>query len=100
MRNLTSNAIKAVEATHNPEIVWRLYTENNGVVLSISDNGKGADENQFKPLFNEDLLVGINTGLGLHLVRDIAKILQVKITVSTHVEKGTTLKIIFPSTYS
>ncbi|MEG0851900.1 MAG: tetratricopeptide repeat-containing sensor histidine kinase [Flavobacterium sp.] len=100
MRNLTSNAIKALEKRHNPEIVWKLYTDNNLVVLSITDNGKGADVNHFKPLFNEDFLAGINTGLGLHLVRDIAKIIQVKINVITDVEKGTTLKIIFPSIYS
>lgn len=96
MRNLTSNAIKAVENTNNPEIIWKVYRENNLTILSITDNGKGAKEIYFNPLFNEDLLVGINTGLGLHLVRDIAKILRVKIKVITDIDKGTTLKIIFP----
>lgn len=73
------------------------FTNAINLYLDAPKYYEGADENFFKPLFNEDVIVGITTGLGLHLVRDIAKILQLKINITTNLEKGTTIKIIFPS---
>lgn len=89
IRNLTSNAIKALEKTPNATIVWKSWQENERYYLSISDNGSGATQEQFKALYDETEVVGIKTGLGLHLIRDLAKAIDCLIAVETHADKGT-----------
>ncbi|MCL9804938.1 ATP-binding protein [Flavobacterium amniphilum] len=93
IRNLTGNAIKALEKTEDPKIEWKAYTENNKTVLSISDNGPGSTSEQFKALYDETTITGISSGLGLHLIRDLAKTINAEISVSTHSESGTIITI-------
>jgi signal transduction histidine kinase len=90
MRNLTSNAYKALEKTPDAQVTWKSWQENTITYLSISDNGAGGTQEQFKALYDETEVVGITTGLGLHLIRDLAKAIHCKITVQTKVEEGTT----------
>ena len=101
MRNLTGNAIKALQNrasdnTEKPTIVWKTWKENNSIYLSITDNGNGANQEQFKALYDETEVVGIKTGLGLHLIRDLAKAIGCNITVQSKQGFGTTFTLILP----
>lgn len=93
IRNLTGNAIKALEKTENPKIEWNAYTENGKTILTISDNGPGGTKEQFRALYDDLTVTGISTGLGLHLIRDLAKIINATITVNTTIGTGTTISI-------
>ncbi|RXR21131.1 HAMP domain-containing histidine kinase [Flavobacterium amnicola] len=93
IRNLTGNAIKALDGIENPSIVWKTWQENNISYLSITDNGKGASDEQFKALYDEKEVVGIKTGLGLHLIRDLAKAINCKIEVNSNSNQGTTVTL-------
>lgn len=95
MRNLTSNSIKALENNENPQILWNSSTEGGNIIISISDNGPGGTSEQFRALYDEKFTIGINNGLGMHLVRDMAKAINCKITVETIQQKGTTIFLIF-----
>ncbi len=44
---------------------------------------------QFKALYDENEVVGIKTGLGLHLIRDLAKAINCKILVENNNTTGT-----------
>ena len=57
------------------------WQENGNSFLSITDNGPGASSEQFKALYDEKEVIGIKTGLGLHLIRDLAKAINCKILV-------------------
>lgn len=92
IRNLTGNAIKALEKTVNPIIIWKAWKENDRVYLTISDNGSGASREQFKALYDDKEVVGIKSGLGLHLIRDLAKAINCEIAVKTS-ENGTTFTL-------
>ena len=50
---------------------------------------------QFSALYEEHYTVGIKSGLGLHLVRDMAKAIGCKVEVKTVLGKGTTILLIF-----
>lgn len=91
IRNLTSNAIKAMEKTENPKIVWKAWEEKDIYFLAITDNGKGASLDQFKILYDETEISSIQNGLGLHLIRDLAKIIDCTIDVETQPNLGTTI---------
>ncbi|MCB0443753.1 MAG: HAMP domain-containing histidine kinase [Flavobacterium sp.] len=93
IRNLTGNAIKALKEIENPTIKWKAWQENGKFYLSISDNGKGADSEQFKALYDDKEVVGIKSGLGLHLIRDLAKAIHCEITVDSKLEEGTTFTL-------
>jgi signal transduction histidine kinase/tetratricopeptide (TPR) repeat protein len=95
MRNLTSNAIKALEYTPNAKINWKVYQQNNKICLSITDNGPGASSEQLKALYDDKEVVGIKSGLGLHLIRDLAKAINVTITTRQNQTKGTTFILEF-----
>jgi nitrogen-specific signal transduction histidine kinase len=92
IRNLTSNAIKALKETNNAIVIWKAWQENNKTYLTISDNGSGANQEKFKALYDENQVVGIKTGLGLHLIRDLAKAINCKITVNSS-SAGTTFTL-------
>lgn len=93
IRNLTGNAIKALKNIENPTIIWKAWQENNVCYLSITDNGKGASDEQFKALYNDKEVVGIKTGLGLHLIRDLAKAINCEIKVNSEINEGTTFTL-------
>ena len=96
IRNLTGNAIKALSEIKNPTILWKAFQEpvrsggNNKTFLSITDNGLGANNDDLKALYDETEVVGIKTGLGLHLIRDLAKAINCEIVVDSKVGVGTT----------
>lgn len=93
IRNLTGNAIKALKGIENPEIIWKTKKENNQTYLSITDNGSGANQEQFKALYDDKEVVGIKSGLGLHLIRDLAKAIDCEIDVKTQLNSGTTITL-------
>jgi signal transduction histidine kinase/tetratricopeptide (TPR) repeat protein len=95
MRNFTANAIKALEDTASPSITWKAWQEGNKLFLSISDNGPGASSGQLKALYDEKEVVGTKTGLGLHLIRDLAKAIHSTIRVQPTAETGTTFILEF-----
>jgi signal transduction histidine kinase len=90
VRNLTSNAINVFTTTPNPTIIWKAWQENGVSYLSITDNGPGASKEQFKALYDDKEVVGIKSGLGLHLIRDLAKAINCEISVNSIVNEGTT----------
>jgi len=97
LRNLTSNAIKALQNTEQPTIIWKAWQENEKTFLAISDNGPGGNKNQFKALYDDTHVTGIKTGLGLHLIRDLAKAIDCEIILETQENKGTTFVLGFNS---
>lgn len=101
MRNLTGNAIKALQnavipsAVEGKTIRWRAWQENNHTYLAITDNGPGATEEDFRALYDANEVVGIKTGLGLHLIRDLAKSINATIRVDSEPGNGTTITLEF-----
>lgn len=95
VRNLTSNAINVLKTTQNPSIVLKTWQENNQSFISITDNGPGSEKGQFRALYDDKEVVGIKTGLGLHLIRDLAKSIDCKIDVDSKIGFGTTFILKF-----
>lgn len=93
VRNLTGNAVKALSSTPNPTIHWKAWQEKNITFLSITDNGSGAALEQFRALYDDKEVVGIKTGLGLHLIRDLAKAIDCEIDVQSKMNEGTTIML-------
>lgn len=95
VRNLTGNAIKALENTANPKITWKAWSENKTVFLAVIDNGPGISQEQFKALYDDKAVIGIKSGLGLHLIRDLAKAIKCEISVDSKTDAGTTFVLKF-----
>lgn len=95
LRNLTSNSIKALENTQNAKITWLATNQKGKTCISITDNGPGAAHEQFRALYDEKEVIGIKTGLGLHLIRDLGKAIDCAITVKSETGRGTTFILEF-----
>lgn len=93
MRNLTGNAVKALKNEPGAIITWRAANKNGKAVLSISDNGPGMKGDELKALYDDTEIVGIKSGLGLHLIRDFAKAISCDIDIKTEEGKGTTFTL-------
>jgi len=93
MHNLTANAIKILKDKPNATIDWSCYQKDNQIILSIKDNGAGANKEQIKALFEESNTVNTKTGLGLHIIRDLAKAIDCVIKMDTQNNIGTTFTL-------
>lgn len=94
LRNLTANAIKAVAHLESPAIKWSAQRINGRIILSITDNGPGMKPEQMKVLFDDSETAGINKGLGLHIVRDMAKSIDCEIVWDENFRSGTKFSLI------
>ena len=98
IRNLTSNAINvlvfpsAVEGQF-PKIIWKAWQQDKISYLSITDNGPGANPEKLKALFEESELGSTKSGLGLQLIRDMAKAIDCEILVESTIGVGTTFTL-------
>ncbi len=95
VRNLTSNAINILaefvtSSAVEKRIIWKAYKNENQTYLSITDNGSGSSQEKFKALYDDTEVVGIKSGLGLHLIRDLAKAIDCEISVDSKIGIGTT----------
>lgn len=97
MRNLTFNSISAVKNVRDKKIEWTCWKENGKIMLSIHNNGPEMDREKIKILYRTNLKENIREGLGLHIVRDLAKAINCQIEVQTSSENGTTFLLIFDS---
>lgn len=101
--NLIDNAIFAVKAKHQKskdgEIIIETYVENNFLIIKISDNGTGMNQETknkiFEPFFTTKN-VGEGTGLGLSIVHGIVEAHNAKIEVISQLGIGTEFKIKLP----
>jgi signal transduction histidine kinase len=89
MYNLTCNALNALQNTPDGKISWEAWQKDNQVMLRITDNGPGIQNEQMDALYNENAVMGIRHGLGLHVVRDLAKAIQCTVSVLPVANGGT-----------
>ncbi len=89
MYNLTANAIKSLKDSPQGIISWKAWEENELLFLSIKDNGPGIESGKLKALYDVTASTGSRHGLGLHIIRDLAKAIQYKIQVHSATGRGT-----------
>ena len=89
MLNLTANAVKALGQTVNPQIHWKAWQESKTINISVRDNGPGASNEQLKALYDETASSSGRHGLGLHIIRDLAKAIDCTINLKSHGAEGT-----------
>jgi signal transduction histidine kinase/tetratricopeptide (TPR) repeat protein len=93
MQNLTSNAINALRNQPEAHIYWQARPENGRVVLTIRDNGPGLSDDQLNVLYTNDAAIMGKSGLGLHLIRDLAKAIACQISVQSELGIGTEFRL-------
>lgn len=89
-RNLTNNAVKILEEKEGEKTVgWIAREDNEYSYLIIKDNGNGASREKFRALFDDSVSIGIKKGLGLHLIRDFCKAVNMQVDVNSSIGEGT-----------
>ncbi|MFM2362454.1 MAG: hypothetical protein RLZZ316_1356 [Bacteroidota bacterium] len=83
MHNLTANAVKALSQTNNATVTWKAWQQGAQIYLSVTDNGPGINNEQAKALYDDKATTGSKFGLGLHIIRDLAKAINCTITFQT-----------------
>lgn len=93
-RNLTNNAVKVLEQKEGEKIIiWKAFSDENKNYLSVTDNGEGASTEKFKALFDDSVTIGTKKGLGLHLIRDLSKAIDMEIDVKSEQNHGSTITL-------
>ncbi len=92
MVNLIKNAVEVLDS--GGEIKIDFYVKNNKKIISVSDNGKGIDENEIGKIFNLYYTTKDNgTGLGLSIVQQIVSRHNGIIYVESKINQGTKFTI-------
>jgi signal transduction histidine kinase len=99
IRNLISNAIKFTQK--EGEIIISLCSNDENVLLSVSDNGRGMTEEEKSKLFERyssgaKKLRKVGTGLGLYLSYQIVQAHEGKMWVDSELNKGSTFHVSLP----
>ncbi len=93
LQNLTANAINALQKTRNGKIEWKAFEENGKTILSVTDNGPGVEDRKLNALYDEQAAVNSKNGLGLHLIRDLAKAIGCAVSHKSAPGIGTTFQL-------
>lgn len=98
MTNLVKNAIQALEDKEHKKIEVSIYKENDQVIFTVSDNGKGIPEEDknrvFEPKFTTK---SSGMGLGLPMVKNIVNAYEGDITFTSQEHKGTVFTVNLPT---
>jgi len=102
IRNLLSNALKFTGKNGKVEITCK--TENDKIILCVSDNGTGISPEQLKYLFDRNYFAQTKgtaneegTGLGLKLCKEFIELNKGKIWVESNPDSGSRFYISVPA---
>lgn len=97
--NLLLNAVDAMKDKENPKITLQTQLQNQQILLTVSDIGKGipadVQDRIFEPFYTTKD-VGKGTGLGLSVSHGIITKMGGTINVKSEVDHGTTFTITLP----
>lgn len=99
LNNLISNAIHAYNGAENENIDLDFNMENNNLVISVTDYGKGIPEDVQKKLFKEMVTTKGKNGTGLGLFMSYSNIrahFNGNMKFESEVGKGTCFEIVLP----
>jgi two-component system sensor histidine kinase DegS len=88
VQEATNNAIKHGKAK---KIVIDLFYDEDSIVLTVSDNGIGFNEDSLK--VSDDK---INSGFGLSIMKERILLLSGQLSIESNNIKGTTIKVVVP----
>lgn len=94
--NLVNNAIKYRSENRPPKILIKTYSQDDYMVIVVTDNGMGIAEADIKNIFQKYQRVsqsGEGSGIGLYLVKEIIEASGGKITVESQLGKGSTFSL-------
>ncbi len=94
LRNIIGNAVAALGKTENARVTVQAGGGDHPFI-SVSDNGPGAAQEQFRALYDDKEVIGIGSGLGLHLVRDLAKVIGCAVSVESKPGSGAIFTLTF-----
>jgi len=95
--NLLKNAVQAVPAERQGQILVKITHDENHCMISISDNGLGIPEDKIPKIFTPNFTTKTGgTGLGLAMVKNIIENSNGTIRFETEAGKGTTFYVSFP----
>lgn len=95
--NLINNSIEAMKETAKPKIIIKTVRENQNIILSITDNGKGIEEDLFDQIFVPFFTTReMGSGIGLTLVQQIVNKHKGEIRLKSIPGKGSTFAIYLP----
>ncbi len=94
--NLINNAIKFKYPERQPKIIISTNRDNEHIVISVKDNGRGIDESKFEAIFKkyyrlENAIEG--SGIGLYLVKEIVHNAGGKVLLESVLDKGSEFKV-------
>ena len=104
LRNLTDNAIKF---TVSGFVAFDVVADGDQACISIADSGPGIAAQEQQKVFEEFYQVGNperdrarGLGLGLSIVRRLAKLLTIDLSMHSHPGRGTRFELRLPLTYA
>ena len=95
------NAVKFSNSNKGEVVICSKVNENN-IILTIEDNGVGINEKDIDRVFEKGFTgengrkFGKSTGIGLYLCKKLCDKLGIGITLSSKVNEGTKVVLIFP----
>jgi two-component system NtrC family sensor kinase len=99
MFGIIMNAVDALSGKNNATIIIKSESIDNGVVISIADNGTGIPEDKLEKIlipFYTTKPVGSGTGLGLSVCRDVVLQHKGKLEINSTLGRGTTITLYLP----
>ena len=93
--NLVKNAIQATENEENPIIEVKVLSEENNLIISVSDNGKGISEDLKELIFEPKFTTKTSgMGLGLAMIKNIIEAYDGAISFSSKEGIGTVFEVV------
>jgi len=83
-----------VEKVENPSIEWHASHIGDKIFLRIQDNGHGMPNAEIDILYNKEGIIVNKSGFGLHLMRDLADVIDCEFEVVSDKNSGTSISVI------
>ena len=99
MNNIIKNAIQACSNSANPQINLQLHKQDQSIILSIQDNGRGISADEKEKIFTPHFTTkSKGSGIGLSIVKQIIENHGGQISFVSSPDSGTIFKIVLPTT--
>ena len=101
IHNLLSNACKYSDDHSTVTVRCGPGTERGFALLEVEDHGIGMTEEQlkriFEPFYRADISRHVRgLGIGMHIVLELLKAMNIEIQVESEIERGTTVRLTIP----